>query len=394
MMIMVSRENIAVVDDVMMNFAYRTGVLGRSEPKRYLWTDSFAVCNFLGLHSFTGENKYLDMALSLVRQVHNVLGRHRGDDGRTGWISGLSDEEAEEHPTIGGLRIGKKLPERRPDESFDWNLEWDRDGQYYHYLTKWMHTLNKVSLVTGDLKFNRWAIELAKKAHLSFTYTLPDGRRRMYWKMNIDLTRPLVTSMGQHDPLDGYITYNELQAFSPRNIDWPDLHMEINDISNIVREEEYWFTDDPLGIGELLSYAYKIAELINVGYWREVDLLVKILRAAYMSLEVYSGVGFIYLSAKDRFAFREFGLAIGLKTLRKMGKIIGEDPNLNNEDVSQLMKLLSPYISMADRIIDFWLKPENRRVKTWRDHQDINEVMLATSIIPHGYIGVKIQSLE
>ncbi len=33
----------------------------------------------------------------------------------------------------------------------------------------------------------------------------------MYWKMSIDLTRPLVSSMGQHDPLDGFITYNEIK---------------------------------------------------------------------------------------------------------------------------------------------------------------------------------------
>jgi hypothetical protein len=40
------------------------------------------------------------------------------------------------HPTRGGLRIGKKLPERRPGEAFQERLEWERDGQYFHYLTK------------------------------------------------------------------------------------------------------------------------------------------------------------------------------------------------------------------------------------------------------------------
>ena len=28
----------------------------------------------------------------------------------------------------------------------------------------------------------------------------------MYWKLSIDLSRPLVASMGQHDPLDGLVT--------------------------------------------------------------------------------------------------------------------------------------------------------------------------------------------
>ena len=34
----------------------------------------------------------------------------------------------------------------------------------------------------------------------------------MYWKMSIDLSRPLVASMGQHDPLDGFVTCAELDA--------------------------------------------------------------------------------------------------------------------------------------------------------------------------------------
>jgi len=34
----------------------------------------------------------------------------------------------------------------------------------------------------------------------------------MHWKMSIDLSYVLVPSMGQHDPLDGLVTYCELQA--------------------------------------------------------------------------------------------------------------------------------------------------------------------------------------
>ncbi|MCF8126715.1 MAG: hypothetical protein K9J51_10890 [Desulfotignum sp.] len=59
---------------------------------------------------------------------------NREDDPRTGGISGLDEKKGKQHPTRGGLRIGKPLNERRSDEPFDQNLEWDRDGQYYHYL--------------------------------------------------------------------------------------------------------------------------------------------------------------------------------------------------------------------------------------------------------------------
>ena len=198
----------------MLDFARLTGLEpADAHPRRYLWTDSFAVCTFLELYERTGDGIYPDLALRLVDQVHHTLGRHREDDPRKGWISGLREKEGELHPTSGGLRIGKRLNERKPGEAFDERLEWDQDGQYYHYLTKWMHALNRVSRVTGDPIYTGWAIELAKTAHARFTYPPSSGgRKRMYWKMSIDLTYPLVPSMGQHDPLDGFVTYCELQA--------------------------------------------------------------------------------------------------------------------------------------------------------------------------------------
>ncbi|MEM2352169.1 MAG: hypothetical protein QXT26_07155, partial [Thermoproteota archaeon] len=77
---------------------HETGLTSNLKPGRYLWTDSFAVCNFLDLYRRKCNIRY--------------LGRHREDDSRRGWISGLSEEEGWRHPTLGGLRIGKPLPER------------------------------------------------------------------------------------------------------------------------------------------------------------------------------------------------------------------------------------------------------------------------------------------
>ncbi len=168
------------------------------------------------------------------------------------------------------------MNERRPADPFDERLEWDRDGQYYHYLTKWMHALNRVSRVTGDLTYNTWAMELAKTAHASFTY-IPSsgGQKRMYWKMSIDLSYPLVPSMGHHDPLDGFITYNQVQATAakePEKSKGPDLKAEVTDMADICKGKS-WVTDDPLGIGGLLSDAYKVAQLIRNGYFEQTDLL-------------------------------------------------------------------------------------------------------------------------
>lgn len=128
-----------------------------------------------------------------------------------GWLSGFDEETGKVHPTAGGLRIGKKWPERLLQEPYDDEEEWDRDGKYYHYLTKWMQALMRLSERTGDLRYLTWGIEMACKVQGVFTYSR--GRsRRMYWKMSVDLSRPQVPSMGQHDPLDGYLTYNQLRV--------------------------------------------------------------------------------------------------------------------------------------------------------------------------------------
>ena len=157
-----------------MEFATLTGLSPTKErPRRYLWTDAFAVCNFLELYRETGDGQYRDLATRLVNQVHGVLGKHREDDVRRGWISGLSEREGEQHPTKGGLRIGKQLNERKSGDPIDDHLEWDQDGQYFHYLTRWMHALNQMCSTTGDFVYNRWAMELARAAYTGFVYTSP-----------------------------------------------------------------------------------------------------------------------------------------------------------------------------------------------------------------------------
>ena len=60
-------------------------------------------------------------------------------------MSGLERARRPRRTHLGGLRIGKPLPERRADEPLDERLEWDRDGQYFHYLTQWMHALDQAS---------------------------------------------------------------------------------------------------------------------------------------------------------------------------------------------------------------------------------------------------------
>jgi len=386
--------NTAFVEVIMRDFAAATGLEpAGAHPIRYLWTDAFAVCNYLALFNRTNETKWRDLALLLVDQVHQTLGRHREDDPRKGWISGIPEQEGRLHPTRGGLRIGKPLQERGLTEPPDERREWDRDGQYFHYLTKWMHALNCVSRVTGDPGYTGWAIELADAAHAGFTYTSQaNGRKQMYWKMSIDLSRPLVTAMGQHDPLDGLVTFSELEMAATRDFRYSQqngLRPGINDMAEICRDMSLP-TDDPLGTGGLLADATRIAGLIITGKYRYEPLLEQVMDAALRGTIAFSESDDLRLPAGYRLAFRELGLSIGLKGMQQLEEVIRINPEIFDQKsrLHAITEDLMMYVPLGETIEQFWMDHRNREAGTWQEHLDINRVMLATSLAPEGFLGI------
>ncbi len=378
---------------VLMNgFAGHTGLNTGQASRRYLWTDAFAVCNYLGLARATGEATYSDLALRLVDQVHHILGRHRDDDSREGWISGLDEADGERHPTRGGLRIGKPLPERGPGESMDERLEWDRDGQYFHYLTKWMHALDVLARATQQPRYNTWARELARFAFEGFTYqpTASLGARRMAWKMSIDLTRILVPSTGQHDPLDGYITALQLETTAKSlaaQAAEPCLDEVIAGYATIIQQGE-WATTDPLGLGGLLADTWRVYQLIQQGAQPEASLLERLLGSVASSLHYFASSNELHRPAGFRLAFRELGLAIGLNALQCLQRAAErETPRTpSNPRLRAYLQELMRYLPIRDEIGTFWRDPTNRQSDTWTEHQDINDVMLATSLASDGFL--------
>lgn len=386
--------SISIAREIMTEFADSTGLTSAGKsPRRYLWTDAFAVCNFLELLGRTRDETFRALALRLVDQVHHTLGRHRDDDPRMGWISGLDANEGEVHPTMGGLRIGKQLAERRRGEPANERLEWEQDGQYYHYLTKWMHSLNRVGIVTGEPAYARWGRELARTAHDRFTHThAGDGRKRLYWKMSIDLNYPLVLAMGQHDPLDGLVTYSELQSAAEREFAQPappELRDRIMEMAAMCGEEE-WKTSDPLGIGGILFDACRIAQLMIRNGFVTPGILDKVLDAALRGLASFTADNPLKYRARQRLPFRELGLAIGLKGVEKMRGYIGENPDIFGRECDLLQKTeaLAGYLPLAGIIERFWLDNKNREDGNWQEHRDINMVMLATSLAPEGFLTV------
>lgn len=324
-------DRMARAAELMDAFALRTEGKGR----RYLWTDAFAVETYLALAAATSEPRYLTRAQDLVVRVHRELGRGSAD-----------------HPLAGGLRIGKHLPERGPNEPYDADLEWERDGQYFHYLTKWMLALDQLARRTSDETNHRWARELATVAHGAFAYG-EKGERRMFWKLSVDLTRPLVLSMGQHDPLDGYVTCLQLGDSG--------LATATEDFRAMI-DPDALGTGDPLGIGGLLVDASRLAQLE-----RDPELRLEILAAARIGLHRYASQADLEAPAEQRLAFRELGLAIGLAAFES-------DPDL------------ARYSRVRESIVEFWTEPSHRESRTYRDHVDINDVMLATALSPSGFI--------
>ena len=322
----------AILDD----FATSTGVSGATPPRRYLWTDAFAVMTWAGLHERTGERRFLELAERLVAQVHEVLGAPRG-----------------------GLRIGKPLPERAQDEPYDPELEWERDGQYYHYLTKWMHALQRVTAASGHERYRQRAVELAQTAHRAFAY--PAGApKAMFWKMSVDLSRPLVPSMGAHDPLDGLVEAVSL-----------GLAREARELAAICNGRR-WATDDPLGAGGLLIDALRLARFVAHGQQELRLLLSRVLEDAASSTQASASA--IGGPAVGRLAFRELGFALGLHAVKLLGECA---------ETSRLER----FVPLAARLEQFWLDPVNQAAPTWTGHRDINAVTLAACLAPQGALG-------
>ena len=337
-----AKERVAQAAEILDHFAARTGLTAVVEPRRYLWTDAFAVMTWIGLHEETRQAKYLDLASRLVGQVHETLGVSRNA----------------EHPTSRGVRIGKPLAERAPDEPYDPELEWERDGQYFHYLTKWMHALERMAHATSDDRYRRWAADLAKTAHRAFAY--PAGApTRMYWKMSIDLSRPLVASMGAHDPLDGLI---EAAALG--------LEREKRDFARICEDGD-WASSDPLGAGGLLLAALRLARLVADGRGDLQPLLDQVLADAARSAEA-SATG-ISGPASRRLAFRELGFALGLHAVEPLAQYC---------DVARLRG----FVPFARQLEEYWLDPHNQAAATWTAHSDINAVTLAACLAPKGML--------
>ena len=217
-----------------------------------------------------------------------------------------------------------------------------------------MRALERAGRVANDEHYRAWAVELAEATHRHFVHP-----RGIYWKMSVDLSRPLVPSQGMHDPLDGLMVTATL-----------GLATEARELARLCAERR-WATEDPLGAGGLLLDALGLARLVAEGRTDLEALLAQVLEDCAVSLAGVAQEDFVGLRAARRLAFRELGLALGLHAIAPLGE---------HADVA----LLERYVPLAKALEDFWLQSANQAASTWTAHADINSVTLAAALAPRG----------
>lgn len=313
---------------------------------RYLWTDAFGVLNLITLSRVTPHGAhYIALASTLVSAVHSILGRTRDQSAR---LPGATEED----PLGGGLRIGKE------DEAGP-----DGDGQYHHYLTLWMFALNRLSVASAQPGYNDMAVSLARAIHPAFVYQRGGPRPRMYWKVSVDLSHPLVRSEGNLDPIDGYVIFTLLERTNGEGS--TVLRDEIGDYEEIVKTKwQAYSSSDPLDLGMTLWTAHWLAGE-EEHPWAEALLA----RAKGGTEELFCG-GFFDRDIERRLAFREFGTALGIQCQCAAGD--------------------EEWAERADRITTMWRDAGllegswSSRANTDHDLAPITFVMYAAALIPGG----------
>lgn len=328
-----------------------------TKQRRYLWSDAFGVCSLLSLHHATKQRKFLLQAEALARDVHADLGFRRGSRKKR-----LSAQASAAAPLLGGLRIGKPQAHE--------------DGQYFHYLTKWMFALLRLSAAGGDARYLAWAVQLAAVAHRRFVLRDADGEPvRMVWKRSTDLERVMVSGEGTLDPFDGLVTFRLLQRASAEASGpgcRPVLEREIADMQRLVdrRAAALTMSDDALDLGQALwlaawfpgeKWARQLASVALAG-------LEKLAPRIFPSTELAVGdehhTGF-------RLLFREMGAALGLQVAVIMDAGDG--------------KAALPTVAQERR--ELWAARVQRLLALWQHRlfdrdQDISPLMYAAALLP------------
>ena len=99
------------------------------------------------------------------------------------------------------------------------------------------------------------------------------------------------------------------------------------------------------------------------------------------------GGRYLTQSASHRLAFRELGLAIGLRALPIITDVTNKY-TIENRSLRRAAGLLQQYETFAEEIVSAWLPHAKKPDASWQAHRDINDVMLATALIPEAFLSI------
>jgi len=227
---------------------------------RYLWTDAFGLVLLVSLYRDLQEERYLDNAEALVRDVDRVLGRRRG------------------------IRIGEAP---------------DRDGQYFHYLAMWLYALS--SLSEHIPQYRARAIALARDVHRAFV--LPE--KGVMWKMKEDLSGPYPGfGYGALDAFNGYVVY--------RMVGEQALASEIMEMHKLIeRDYQRLQIDQDLGLGMMLWLTHFFPQ----EDWAKIQATRSLAMLGRMWV---NPPGYFCRAPRLRhimFAFTNYGISLGLQAV-------------------------------------------------------------------------------
>lgn len=208
----------------------------------------------LGAGDAAGRADALAAANALVETVHDTLGVPRSSQLPMA-LSTLSDADCGRHQhqrRWKGLRIGKPLAAASSDPGMA------LDGQYWHYLDKWMFALARLAVEEGSespqgQRVICRALGLIRDVHDHFVEH--DARTGnplgVRWKVNMDASpiKGMPATRPSSDAVSGLVAYTAVATAAKALGCTGGIESELRDMKGIVVAMNPAVSSDPLGWG-------------------------------------------------------------------------------------------------------------------------------------------------
>lgn len=288
---------------------------------RYLWTDAWGIVVLASLYHATGEERWLQTAEWIVRDVQAKLG----------------------DTTL--LRIGEQPPEKR-------------QASYAHYLAVWLYAL----ACLGRFKRQYLDLAVATAQHHHQYFVVPG--RGVWWMVYADGRGPVEGyGFGGLDAFDLYAVYKVIDEACASGGGGgggggggqQQLVRERQQLAGIInREYKAFKCDQDLGLGSMLW----VTHLVAAEHWAQAVRAVCIDALDGLWVDKGSAGGHFARSSRDRetcIAFANYGASVGLQVagvmpdrVRRLNAYLehythDDDPELDADPITHVMACASHF---------------------------------------------------